>query len=209
LAAGIGDEDEESMEVGELHRSCASRQNSAAAGDAYPNLRDIRSIEPSPQRELIGTNGISIAGGELGPDGGVGDIVVGSQVCEQMKGDATLVSVVDDDESVRESLPALLKELGFASKTFASAKKFLESSTADKTHCLILDIAMPGMSGPDLRRELVKRGYSIPTIFISGHAEFAAESDVRAGAVACLVKPFSDSALLESLRRALDFKRTG
>jgi FixJ family two-component response regulator len=124
-----------------------------------------------------------------------------------MESDATLVSVVDDDESVRESLPALLKELGFASETFASAERFLESRIADKTHCLILDIAMPGMSGPDLRRELVKRGYSIPTIFISGHAEFAAQPDVRAAAVACLDKPFSDSALLESLRRALDLKR--
>jgi len=84
-----------------------------------------------------------------------------------MSADATLVSVVDDDESVRESLPALLAEMGFDSKTFASAQNFLESGIADKTHCLILDIAMPGMSGPELRRELVTRGYAIPTILIS------------------------------------------
>jgi FixJ family two-component response regulator len=121
---------------------------------------------------------------------------------------ATLVSVVDDDESVRESLPALLAEMGFNSKTFPSAQNFLESGIADQTHCLILDIAMPGMSGPELRRELVTRGYAIPTIFISAHAQFAAQPNVR-GAVACLVKPFSDNALLDSLRRALNVKRTG
>jgi FixJ family two-component response regulator len=123
-----------------------------------------------------------------------------------MEGDTILVSVVDDDESVRESLPALLNELGFASKTFASAKGFLESGVADKTSCLILDIAMPGMSGPELWRELVKRRYVIPTIFISAHAEFASRPDVREGAVACLVKPFSDTALLESLQKALHVK---
>jgi FixJ family two-component response regulator len=123
-----------------------------------------------------------------------------------MKGDATLVSVVDDDESVRESLLAFLNELGFASKTFASANEFLGSGVAGKTHCLILDIAMPGMSGPELRRELVRRDHSIPTIFISAHAEFAAKPDVREGAVACLVKPFSDKALLESLQEALNLK---
>jgi FixJ family two-component response regulator len=124
-----------------------------------------------------------------------------------MKDDAILVSVVDDDESVRESLPALLEEFGFISKTFASAKDFLESGIADKTHCLILDIAMPEMSGPELRRELVKRGHVIPTIFISANAEFATRPDVR-GAVASLLKPFSDRALLESLRQALNLKST-
>jgi len=121
-----------------------------------------------------------------------------------MKDDPYLISVVDDEESVRESLAALLTELGFASKTFSSAQNFLESDIARLTHCLILDIAMPGMSGPELRRELVNRGYSIPTIFVSAHAEFAARPDVRQGAVAFLVKPFSDTALLESLRKALN-----
>ena len=120
-----------------------------------------------------------------------------------MKADSILVSVVDDDESVRESLPALLKELGFASKTFASAKEFLDSGIADRTHCLILDVSMPGMSGPELRRELGARGYAIPIIFISAHAEFSSQPDVREGALAYLVKPFSDVALLESLRTAL------
>ena len=125
-----------------------------------------------------------------------------------MKDDAILVSVVDDDESVRESLPALLNEMGFTSQTFASAQNFLDSGIADKTHCLILDIAMPGMSGPELWRELMTRGYSIPTIFISAHAQFASQTDMR-GAVACLVKPFSDEVLLESLRSALNLKGPG
>jgi FixJ family two-component response regulator len=125
-----------------------------------------------------------------------------------MNGDRFLVSVVDDDESVRESLPALLSELGFASKTFASAQSFLDSNVADHTHCLILDIAMPGMSGPELRRELVTRGYSLPIIFISAHPDFASRPDVREGTVACLVKPFSDTALLESVRKALNLKST-
>ena len=78
---------------------------------------------------------------------------------------AILVAVVDDDESVRESLPGLLNDFGFAAKTFATAEEFLESGVADNAKCLILDIAMPGMSGPQLHRELVRRGYSIPTIF--------------------------------------------
>jgi FixJ family two-component response regulator len=86
-----------------------------------------------------------------------------------MKEDAFFVSVVDDHESVRESMPV--------------------------------------MSGPELRRELLTRGHFIPTIFISAHAEFAAQPDVR-GAAACLVKPFTDKVLLESLRRALDFTST-
>ena len=124
-----------------------------------------------------------------------------------MKDDAILVSVVDDDESVRESLPGLLEEFGFASNTFASAKDFLESGFADKTDCMILDIAMPGMSGPELRRELVKLGHIIPTIFISANVDSAAEPDVRS-AVACLIKPFSDGALLKSLRKALNLKST-
>jgi FixJ family two-component response regulator len=122
---------------------------------------------------------------------------------KRMKNAAILVAVVDDDESVRESLPDLLNEFGFASKTFASAEEFLESGVADQAKCLILDIAMPGMSGPELRRELVKRGYSIPTIFISAHVQFASQPDMREGAVDCLTKPFSEAVLLDALQRAL------
>jgi FixJ family two-component response regulator len=123
-----------------------------------------------------------------------------------MKNAAIFVAVVDDDVSVRESLPPLLNEFGFASESFATAREFLESGVADKIKCLILDIAMPGMSGPELRRELVKRGYSIPTIFISAHAEFASQPDMREGVVEYLMKPFSETALLEALKNALNLK---
>jgi FixJ family two-component response regulator len=123
-----------------------------------------------------------------------------------MKNAAVLIAVVDDDESVRESLPALLNEFGFGSKAFATAEEFLESGVADEARCLILDVAMPGMSGPELHRELVKRGYSIPTIFISAHVEFASRPDMREGAVDCLPKPFGETALLEALNKALNLK---
>ena len=116
-----------------------------------------------------------------------------------------LVSVVDDDESVRESLPDLLQEFGFAVETFASAEEFLASGRIGETRCLVLDIAMPGMSGPDLQRELLERRHKVPIVFITAHAD---KSDVprlmEQGAVACLLKPFSDTALREALNAALD-----
>ena len=123
-----------------------------------------------------------------------------------MKSAAILVAVVDDDESVRESLPGLLHELGFATETFTTAEEFLQSGSADNAKCLILDIAMPGMSGPELHRELVKRDYSIPTIFMSARPEFASQPDMREGPLRCLLKPFSETALLEALNRALGLK---
>jgi FixJ family two-component response regulator len=123
-----------------------------------------------------------------------------------MKSATILIAVVDDDESVRESLPGLLNEFGFGTKAFATAKEFLQSGVADEAKCLILDIAMPGMSGPDLHGELVKRGYSIPTIFMSAHPEFASLPDMREGAVDCLLKPFSETALLEALKKTLNLK---
>src|SRR4029450_6762129 len=82
-----------------------------------------------------------------------------------------LVSVVDDDESVRESLPDLLREFGFSVKAFSSAEEFLASDSVGKTRALILDVAMPGMSGPELQRELARRGQSIPTVFITAHRD--------------------------------------
>jgi FixJ family two-component response regulator len=123
-----------------------------------------------------------------------------------MKTAAILVSVVDDDESVRESLPDLLREFGLASKVFAMPSDFLQSAFVDKTTCLILDIAMPGMSGPELRRELLRRGRDIPTIFITAHADFSSQPHMRAGVIDCLMKPFSETALLEALKRALNSK---
>lgn len=115
-----------------------------------------------------------------------------------------LVSVVDDDESVRESLPDLLRELGFAAQAFSSAEEFLASSYIDQTRCLILDIAMPGMTGPDLQRELKRRGQAIPIVFITAQTDEALRSRIlEQGAVECLLKPFSDLALLAAINKAL------
>jgi FixJ family two-component response regulator len=115
-----------------------------------------------------------------------------------------LVCVVDDDESVRESLPDLLHEFGFAVETFASAEDFLASGRVAGCGCLILDIAMPGMSGPDLQRELVQRRQRVPIVFITAHADKSLFPRlIEQGAVACLLKPFSDTALREALDAAL------
>ena len=115
-----------------------------------------------------------------------------------------LVSVVDDDESVRESLPDLLKEFGFAVKAFSSAEEFLASDCISQTKCLILDIAMPGMSGPDLQRELTLRRQEIPIVFITAQEdETVRPRMLERGAVECLFKPFSDAALLGALNTAL------
>jgi len=116
----------------------------------------------------------------------------------------SLVSVVDDDESVRESLPDLLGELGFVSQTFSSAEDFLASSGISRTRCLILDVAMPGMGGPELQQELKHRKIDIPIIFITARRDEAVRSRlIEQGAIACLFKPFSDTALLEALNTAL------
>jgi len=116
----------------------------------------------------------------------------------------SLVSVVDDDESVRESLPDLLKEFGFEAKAFSSAEEFLASDCVDRTRCLILDIAMPGMSGQDLQEELTRRRQKIPIVFITATGDETVRPLVLArGAVECLFKPFSEAALLEALKAAL------
>jgi FixJ family two-component response regulator len=112
--------------------------------------------------------------------------------------------VVDDDESVRESLPDLLREFGYAARTFSSAEEFLASDCVDQTRCLMLDIGMPGMTGPDLQRELKLRGQQIPIVFITAHRDEAIRTRVlEEGAVECLFKPFSDTAVLEALNAAL------
>jgi FixJ family two-component response regulator len=115
-----------------------------------------------------------------------------------------LVSVVDDDESVRESLPDLLRELGFAVNAFTCAEAFLASSAVETTQCLILDVAMPGMSGPDLYQRLTQQGRNIPVIFITAHGDATDRPGLLAmGAVDCLFKPFSEAALLKALAAAL------
>jgi FixJ family two-component response regulator len=116
----------------------------------------------------------------------------------------SLVSVVDDDESVRESLPDLLREFGFAVQAFSSAEEFLASDCVCHTRCLILDIAMPGMSGPDLQRELMLRRQQIPIVFITAHGDETVRPRLLGqGAVECLFKPFSDTALREALNAAI------
>lgn len=115
-----------------------------------------------------------------------------------------LLAVVDDDESVRESLPDLLNELGFASRTYSSAEEFLASDRLDQTQCLILDIAMPGMNGFDLQHALEQRGRAIPVVFITAQRDKnIQERAFRQGAVRLLLKPFSDTALLEAVQAAL------
>jgi FixJ family two-component response regulator len=115
-----------------------------------------------------------------------------------------LVVVVDDDESVRESLPDLLRAFGFDVQAFSSAEAFLASEFVGQTRCLILDIAMPGMSGPDLQRELKRRQQAIPIVFITAQTNESLRPRLLAeGAVACLPKPFSPAALLEALNVAL------
>ena len=116
----------------------------------------------------------------------------------------SLVSVVDDDESVRESLPDLLRQFGFAAQAFSSAEAFLASDVVSETSCLILDVAMPGMSGPDLQEELIRRQQGIPIVFITANGDKTVRPRLLAqGAVECLFKPFSEAALLDALDAAL------
>lgn len=118
--------------------------------------------------------------------------------------DRSLVTVVDDDESVRESLPDLLREFGFAAEAFSSADEFLASDRVGQTRCLILDVAMPGMSGLDLQRVLKARGQKTPIIFITAQKDESVRARAfRQGAVEFLLKPFGDTALLEALNKAI------
>ena len=116
----------------------------------------------------------------------------------------SLVSVVDDDESVRESLPDLIRQFGFCARAFSSAEAFLASESISETRCLLLDISMPGMSGPDLQQELTRRRQEIPIVFITATGDHAVRLRVLAqGAVECLSKPFTETALLDALNAAL------
>jgi FixJ family two-component response regulator len=116
----------------------------------------------------------------------------------------SLVSVVDDDESIRQALPDLLRQFGFAAETFASAEAFLASEFVSETSCLLLDVAMPGMSGPDLQQELTRRRQKIPIVFITAYGDASVLRHLLArGAVRCLVKPFSEAALLDAVSAAL------
>jgi FixJ family two-component response regulator len=119
-----------------------------------------------------------------------------------------LISVVDDDESVRESLPDLLREFGFSARAFSSAEEFLASDCLGQTRCIVLDVTMPGMSGPDLQQELTRRRQQIPIVFITAHRDEGVRPRLlERGAVECLFKPFSDTSLLEALKAALRVSR--
>jgi FixJ family two-component response regulator len=113
-----------------------------------------------------------------------------------------LISVVDDDVSSRESLPDLLLLLGFRAVTFVTAEDFLASAALADTRCLLLDVSLPGMSGPQLQGELGRLGVKIPIIFITAHSDPALRADLLArGAVACLFKPFREEELSSALGR--------
>jgi FixJ family two-component response regulator len=115
-----------------------------------------------------------------------------------------LVTVVDDSESVRESVPDLLQQFGFASEAFDSAEAFLASEAVGTTNCLILDVGLPGMSGPDLQQELKRLGRAIPIVFITAQGDPSLKPRlIAAGAVTCLFKPFSDNALFDAVNAAL------
>ena len=114
------------------------------------------------------------------------------------------ISVVDDDESVRESLEGLLKSVGFTVEAFALATDFLNSQALQNTDCLILDVRMPGMSGPELQRKLIASRHAIPIVFITAHGDEAVRARVLGdGAVDCLLKPFNEDALLNAVHAAL------
>ena len=116
----------------------------------------------------------------------------------------TYIAVVDDDESVRESLPDLIGVFGHRAEAFSSAEAFLASDLLDDTKCLVLDIAMPGMSGIELQRELTQQRRRIPIIFITAHGDERTCEDLReSGSVECLLKPFTDIALLDALNALL------
>ncbi len=121
-----------------------------------------------------------------------------------MMGKRPVVSVVDDDESVRESLPDSIRQCGFAAEAFSSAEAFLASDIVGETSCLLLDITMPGMSGPDVQQELKRRRQEIPIVFITAHGDESVRPRLLAGgAVECLFKPFSEKALIDALSTAL------
>ena len=117
---------------------------------------------------------------------------------------SSLIAVVDDDISVRESVESLLKSVGFHVNTYSSAEEFLGSPRLNTADCLILDVRLDGMSGPDLQRELKFSGHSIPIVFVTAHETEALRARMLAdGAIDCLLKPFNDDTLLNAVETAL------
>jgi len=121
-------------------------------------------------------------------------------------GKGVLVAVIDDDQSVREALPDLLREFGYEVQAFASGEEFLASGDLSRTKCLVLDVAMPGMSGPDLLRELRRRRLPMPVVFITAHGDDTMRPQlIDQGAADCLFKPFSEAALVAAIGSALEW----
>jgi len=119
-----------------------------------------------------------------------------------------LISVVDDDESVRRTTLLLIESFGFRAAAFESAETFLESGHLHDTSCLIVDVQMPGMDGLQLQSHLAASGCGIPIIFITAYEnEESCQRATRAGAAAFLGKPFTDEELLQGIRSALRFFR--
>lgn len=115
-----------------------------------------------------------------------------------------LISIVDDDESVREAAKGLMKSLGYTAETFPSAEDFLQSQQVPRTACLIADVNMPGMSGFDLHRHLSTSGNRIPTILITAYPDDSArERALNAGVICYLSKPFDESDLLSCIHSVL------
>jgi FixJ family two-component response regulator len=118
--------------------------------------------------------------------------------------ETALISIVDDDESMREAIQSLLRSVGFRTQMFASAEQFLQSDQIETTACLILDVRMPGMSGLELQRHLMATQYRIPIVFVTAHGDEEARSRaLQEGAVEFLLKPFSEEALLNAIQVAL------
>ena len=176
-------------------------------GDKFRCVVDVQQrtvrVAPSEGARLLPQSALELAHSSPRWD----KVSLSADLRSSMMNPRPLVSIVDDDESVRESLPDLLKELGFASQTFSSAEEFIVANETLQTKCLILDIAMRGMNGPELQQELKRRKIDIPIIFITARRDETIRSRlIEQGAITCLIKPFSDTALLEALNSALPAK---
>jgi FixJ family two-component response regulator len=119
-----------------------------------------------------------------------------------------LISVIDDDESVRRTTTLLIESFGFRAAAYESAESFLRSGQIRDTSCLIVDVQMPSMNGLQLQSHLAAAGCGIPIIFITAYESTdSRQRAMRAGAAAFLGKPFSDEQLLQTIRSTLRFKR--
>ena len=128
-----------------------------------------------------------------------------SRMSSAMTSDVPLMSVIDDDPSMREAISWVLRSNGWRTEAFASAAAFLEAGTGRRPACIILDLRMPGMSGLELQRRLADMAGTPPIIVVSAHLTERLEKEVlSAGAIACLRKPFTEEALLQAVRRALE-----